>query len=538
MPPPLRITAILAVLAAALVAGCTSNAAAPKPTPSAAVSSAAPAPAVRPPAAPQPRTLAQYYSQSLDWRPCDKYFECARLLVPFDYARPAWRKFSLPVVKLPAAEPAGRIGALVINPGGPGGSGIAYALSARSGEFTSGILGRLDIVGFDPRGVGGSEPAVRCMTGPQLDKYFATDDAPVGAGQFATVVSESRLYAARCARNAVDLLLYVGTVNAAKDMDVLRAALGEPALTYLGKSYGTYLGASYARQFPSRVRAMVLDGAVDPSLTGLQMDVAQAQGFESAFGQFAAWCVTQAGCPFGQAPAGSAARAVPGAVSKVAGLLARANQRPLGSLLEGGQPASGAMLLTGIAAALYLRQDWPVLKRSLSDAFSGDGTVLVELADFLMERQPNGTYSNLSDAEMSVNCLDRAWPRSLGPWRAAAAAAAKTAPLFGAPIVWGSLPCAYWPVAATAPAVPAAHRGALRGSAAGERPILVVGGLHDPATPYQWAVALSRQLLSGVLVGWNGDSHTAYMQGSSCVDNTVDAYLLSLRIPRSGTVCP
>ena len=453
MPLPQRMTAIVAVLAAALAAGCTSNAPAPKPTPSAAVSSAVPAPVARLPAAPEPRTLAQYYSQRLAWRPCAKYFQCARLLVPFDYARPAWRKFSLPVVKLLAAEPAGRIGALVVNPGGPGGSGIAYALSARSGEFTSGILGRLDIVGFDPRGVGGSDPAVRCMTGPQLDKYFATDQAPVDAAQFGTVVSESKLYAARCARNAADLLPYVGTVNAAKDMDVLRTALGEPALTYLGKSYGTYLGASYAQQFPSRVRAMVLDGAVDPSLTGLQIDVAQAKGFESAFGQFAAWCVTQAGCPFGRLPAGSAVRAVPVAVSKVAGLLARANQQPLGNLLEDGQPANGAMLLTGIAAALYLRQDWPVLKRSLSDAFSGDGTVLVELADFLVERNPNGTYSNLSDAGTSVDCLDRAWPRSLGPWRAAAAAAAKIAPLFGAPIVWGSLPCAYWPVAAAARSV-------------------------------------------------------------------------------------
>ena len=169
--------------------------------------------------------------------------------------------------------------------------------------------------------------------------------------------------------------------------------------------------------------------------------------------------------------------------------------------------------------------------------------MLVELADFLMERNPNGTYSNLSDAGMSVGCLDRAWPRSLGPWRAAAAAAAKTAPLFGAPIVWGSLPCAYWPVAAAAPGAPNAPAApgapaVLRGGAAGTRPILVVGDLHDPATPYQWAVALSRQLPVGVLVGWNGEGHTSYMQGSSCVDNTVDAYLLSLRTPRSGTVCP
>jgi pimeloyl-ACP methyl ester carboxylesterase len=519
-----RVAATLAVLAAVVCgAGCTSSAATPKAsstptsTPSGAVLSAAPAPNV-----PAPTTLAEYYKQRLYWRSCDKYFECARLLVPFDYARPAWRRFSLPVIKLPAAAPARRIGALVINPGGPGGSGVQYALSARSGEFTSAVLSRFDIVGFDPRGVGGSEPAVHCMSGPQLDKYFATDDAPANAAQFAALVSESRLYAAQCARDAAVLLPYVGTHNAAKDMDVLRAALGEPALTYLGKSYGTALGASYAQQFPSRVRAMVLDGAIDPSLSGLQLDVAQAKGFESAFGQFAAWCVTQTACPLGRDPAA--------AVPKVEGLLAKANRQPLANQLADGQPADGAMLLTGIASALYLRQEWPTLESALSEAFAGDGTVLVELADILVERNSNGTYSNLSDAEMSVDCIDRPWPRSLGAWRAAASAASKAAPLFGAANVWGSLPCAYWPVAP----VP----NTLRGRASGAPPILVVGDLHDPATPYAWAQALAGDLASGVLLGWNGEGHTSYMQGSSCVDNTVDAYLINLKVPASGKVCP
>ena len=516
---------MLALAGAAV--GCTPGAPVHKPvtgrasaaTPSSPPAGEPGAPVPAPAPAPAPATLAQYYAQRLDWRPCDKYFQCTRLLVPFDYARPAWRRFSLPVIKLPAAEagvPGARIGALVINPGGPGGSGIEYALSARGGEFTSGILGRLDIVGFDPRGVGDSEPAVRCMSGPQLDKYFATDDDPATAAQLATVVAESKLYVSQCARNDAALLPYVGTVNAAKDMDVLRAALGEPALTYLGKSYGTYLGASYAQQFPTRVRALVLDGAVDPSLSGLQLDVAQAEGFESAFGQFATWCVTQSNCPFGA-----------GAVAKVAGLLAAANQHPLSNLLDR-QPANGAMLLTGIASALYLRQEWSILKNALSSAFSGDGTVLVELADALMERNPNGTYSNLSDAELSVDCVDRPWPASLTVWRAAALAASKAAPLFGAPLVWGSLPCAYWPVRASVPRI----------RATGAPPILVVGDLHDPATPYQWAVGLARDLASGVLLGWNGEGHTSYMEGSTCVDNTVDNYLISLRPPKSGTVCP
>jgi pimeloyl-ACP methyl ester carboxylesterase len=517
--------AVVLLVAAACAAGCTSSGPAASHSPVAATSAATarPSGAAAPGGAtgPAPVTLAQYYAQRLDWRPCDTYFYCARLLVPFDYARPAWRRFSLPVIKLPAADPAARIGSLVINPGGPGGSGVQYALSARSGEFTPAVLGRFDIVGFDPRGVGGSEPAVRCMSGPQLDKYLATDGTPATAAQFATLVSESKLYASQCARNAADLLPYVGTVNAAKDMDLLRAALGEPALTYLGKSYGTELGASYAQQFPSKVRALVLDGAVNPTLNGLQVDEAQAEGFESAFGQFAAWCVTQSGCPLGSTASG--------AVPKVAGLLAAANQRPLGNLLDDGQPANGAMLLTGIASALYLREEWPLLESALSGAFSSDdGTLLVELANSLMERHPNGTYSNLSDVETSVDCIDRPWPRSIEAWRAAAAAAARSAPLFGAPLVWGSLPCAYWTVQ---PSVP-------QGRAAGAAPILVVGDLHDPATPYQWAVGLARDLASGVLLGWNGEGHTSYMEGSTCVDNTVDAYLISLRTPRSGTVCP
>ena len=508
--------AAAAVVIALLVSACTAG----SPATSQPAPAASSTPAGAAPVGPPPVTIAGYYAQRLSWESCDKGFECARLYVPFDYSRPAGPRFSLPVVKLPAADPARRVGALVINPGGPGGSGVEYALGARSGEFTREVLNRFDIVGFDPRGVGGSLPAVRCMTGPQLDTYFATNADPANAAQLATLISESKLYAAECARNAAALLPHMGTVNAAKDMDVLRAALGESALTYLGKSYGTYLGASYAQQFPSRVRALVLDGAVDPRASGLQLDVTQAAGFESAFGQFAAWCASQQGCPLGNTASGAEA--------KVAGLLSAATAHPLNNLLGDGQPANGAMLQTGIEAALYERPEWPLLKSALSGAFDGDGTILVEIADSLLERNPNGTYSNLADAELSVDCVDRQWPRTVSAYAAAAAAAAKTAPLFGASNVWGSLPCAYWPVPSAA----------LNIRAAGAPPILVVGDLHDPATPYQWAVNLSRDLASGVLLGWNGEGHTSYFQGSSCVDSTVDAYLISLHVPRSGTVCP
>jgi pimeloyl-ACP methyl ester carboxylesterase len=307
-------------------------------------------------------------------------------------------------------------------------------------------------------------------------------------------------------------------------MDVLRAALGESQLTYLGKSYGTYLGTWYAQLFPRRVRALVLDGAVDPDTPSLQDDITQAQGFQVALRSFAAWCLAGPGCPLRTGPRTSA----DAAVARLQALVVRANSVPLANKLGDGQVADGAMLLNGVAAALYSKSYWPDLKAALGNAFAGDGTVLVQLANLLYERNPDGTYANLVDADTSISCLDRPWPRSLAAWQAAASAAARAAPLFGAPIVWGNLPCAYWPV----PSYPLPK---IR--AAGARPILVVGTRRDPATPYRWAQALAGDLSSGVLLGWNGDGHTAYGEGSACVDTIVNAYLISLSVPRSGMVC-
>ena len=487
-----------------------------------------------------PSTMAGYYAQRLDWQPCDNGFECARLLVPFDYTRPGGRRFSLPVVKLAAAEPSRRIGDLVVNPGGPGGSGVQYALGARS-QFPAAVLARFDIVGFDPRGVAGSEPALACLTGPQLDKYLATDEMPVNAAQLAQVVAQGKLYAAKCEQKSGALLPYVGTQNAARDMDVLRAALGQSRLSYLGKSYGTYLGAWYAQLFPRRVRALVLDGAVDPDTPSLQDDLTQAEGFQGALRSFAAWCLAAPGCPLGPAGQpgsqagqgvaagqGVSAGSVNAATARLYGLVVRANSAPLANKLGDGQVADGALLLNGVAAALYSKSFWTDLKTGLADAFTGDGTVLVQLANLLLERNPDGSYANLVDADTSISCLDRPWPRSLAAWQAAAASAARAAPLFGAPIVWGNLPCAYWPV----PSYPLP-----RIRAAGARPILVVGTLRDPATPYRWAQALAGDLSSGVLLGWNGDGHTAYGEGSACVDTIVNDYLIGLSVPRSGMVC-
>lgn len=475
---------------------------------------------------PAPATLAQFDAQHLDWQPCGNGFQCARLLVPFDYAHPDnGKRFSLPVIKLPAsdADPkTHKAGALVVNPGGPGGSGVQYAQGARS-EFPAALRARFDIVGFDPRGVAGSEPALTCMTGRQLDTFLAIDDMPANTAQLNQIVSASKQYAARCQQNSGSLLPYVGTENAARDMDVLRAALGQAKLTYLGKSYGTYLGAWYAQLFPHRVRALVLDGAFDPDTPALQDDLVQAQGFQVALKAFLTSCLTSTDCPLGAQ--GSSVQAAEG---RLKALVVRSNSRPLASHLGTGQVADGAMLLNGVASALYSRSFWPDLKIGLADATRGDGSVLLQLADLLVERNPNGTYANLVDADTAISCLDRPFPRSLAAWQAAARQATQAAPLFGAPIVWGNLTCAYWPVKSyPLPTI----------RAAGAPPILVVGTLRDPATPYRWAQALTAGLSSGVLLGWNGDGHTAYGEGSSCVDTIVNDYFVSLKVPRSGMVC-
>ena len=516
--------ALSAVVLAACSTGGTGHAAA-----RASASSAAPSPRVSAPiaepAGPAPTTLAGFYAQKLHWQPCDQGFQCARLLVPFDYRRPAWRRFSLPVIRLAATDPAQRIGSLVVNPGGPGGSGIGYALQARS-EIAAPVRARFDIVSFDPRGVGASEPAIHCLTGPQLDTYFSTNENLTGASHLGPVVAEAHRFARGCERESGALLPWVGTPNAARDMDVLRAALGDAKLTYLGKSYGTYLGTWYAQLFPSHVRALVLDGAIDPGSSSLRMNIVQGQGFEVALRAFVADCVARAGCPVGRG-------SVAAGVARIQALVSRATADPLINNLSN-QRADGALVLNGIAAALYSQAYWPTLREALTSAFGGDATVLVELANALWERNATGHYTNLADANMAVECLDRPWPSGTGPsglsrWRSAAAAAARAAPAFGASIMWGSLPCAYWPVRSSP--LPSIR-------AAGAPPILVIGNKRDPATPYRWAQALAGDLKSGVLLGWDGNGHTAYMMGSSCVDGLVNRYLVDLAVPRSGTVCP
>lgn len=468
-----------------------------------------------------PAGLAAYYKQKPDWSDCQGGFQCTTVKVPLDYAKPgAGGDVKLSVIRLPAKNKSRRIGSLVTNPGGPGGSGVEF-VRGNAMSFSQSLRDRFDLVGFDPRGVGASSP-VRCLTGKQLDRYFSTDSSPDDQTEVDSLIREGKAFAGGCAARSARLLPYVGTINAARDIDVLRAALGDKQLTYFGASYGTYLGAFYADQFPRNVRAMVLDGAIDPRLSAEQINIEQAKGFERALNAFAADCARSGGCPLGNS--------TNGVLDKVSALLERSDKTPFTNGLGDGRVVNEPMAATGIAAALYQKEAWPTLRLALSRASgNNDGTLLLKLADLLTERKEDGTYSNLMESNMAVNCVDKPFPTNPQTYADDANAAKKAAPRFGPFIVWGSLPCAYWP--AKTNEKPRAL------AAAGAKPILVVGTTRDPATPYSWAKGLASELKSGVLLSLDGDGHTAYLAGNRCIGQYVDRYLIDGTPPKNGTMC-
>jgi pimeloyl-ACP methyl ester carboxylesterase len=456
----------------------------------------------------------------LKWSSCHGSFQCSSLVVPVDYANPAKSTLNIAVVRLKASGK--RIGSVVINPGGPGGSGIDYALAADR-VITGSVRERFDVVGFDPRGVGQSSP-IRCLTPSALDHYVAVDPSPDNSAELNDLVNSSKNFANGCKQRSGRLLPFVGTVNAARDMDILRAALGDAKFTYIGKSYGTFLGATYAQLFPTHIRALVLDGALDPALPAREIDRTQAGGFEVALTAFLKDCVTH-NCPLGSTYSS--------AQKKLEQLITSVDAHPLPASNapgDDGRKVNEAYAVIGVATALYARSWWPTLRAGLGAALQGDGSILLQLADSLTDRHADGTFGNLSEANMAVNCLDRPLPKTLSTYQRDAKAWAADAPHFGPLIAFGDLACAYWPVPPTGRPAPLTAKGA--------PPILVIGTTRDPATPYAWAVALARQLTSGVLLSYNGDGHTVYGDGSSsCVDRIGNAYLISLKVPTDGSRC-
>ena len=449
------------------------------------------------------------------WSACVGGLECGSVDVPLDYTHPSGRTIAIAVARRRADDPSHRIGSLVINPGGPGDSGIDD-LPVELRVLTPALLAHFDIVSFDPRGVGRSAP-IHCQAGGHsaspAEAGALPDPVPQTAPERQALLAADQAYASACEKYSGDLLPFVGTVDVARDLDRVRAALGDTRLTFFGHSYGTLLGATYAELYPGRVRAMVLDGAIDPSLTIEAMSLAQARGFEASLDAFFVWCRQSTSCPW--RPAGDQRTAFE---AQLAAIQAR-------SLAVGRRTLGAGEFLLGTLSTLYAQSFWPSLGRALAAEAGGDGAPLLALSDGY---QTHGS-ANASDANSAITCLDHPVPADVGEYPQLAATAARQAPVFGPLFVWGALQCETWPVA------PTRQPHTIR--AAGSPPILVVGTTNDPATPYAWAVSLASSLGRGVLVGWTGVDHVAYYY-SACVRQIDDAYLVDGQVPPTSTVCP
>lgn len=462
----------------------------------------------------RPVAYGESAQASLAWTACDGgSFQCATLAVPLDYANPGGTQISIGVIRRPATDPARRIGVLLMNPGGPGGSAVDLVRGAGVGAD---IRARFDLVGFDPRGVGRSTK-LNCHS--TIQSYFATDPSPDSDAEWAAFDTAAAVFASECGAANASLLAHIGTRDVARDMDSLRIALGESKISYLGYSYGTTLGAVYADMFPGNLRAAVLDGAYDFfSVTGDEQLRRQSVGFEGALDAFLANCAATA-CPLAASGDPRAALDRLFAQVEMAPIPAPGSDRALG-------PGEANL---GVSYGLYSRSLWGQLSVATAAALSGNGSPLVSMADAYLQRNSSGTYPNLHEVYVAVSCRDYAWPDTPAAFRALAASAAASAPHFGAPnLLQSALPCATWP-APSDPLTPPRAEGA--------PPIIVIATTNDPATPYVEGVAHANQLATGVLLTHVGEGHTVYGQGNSCVNSVVNAYLLTLAVPADGAIC-
>ncbi|WP_371744648.1 alpha/beta hydrolase [Georgenia sp. TF02-10] len=496
-----------------MLAGC-NQVTAPPETPTASASPSAPAS----PPADLPAGLDRFYTQDVAWEECGQDAECADVTVPLDYDDPDAGEITLAVKRLRSAG-ADRVGSLLINPGGPGGSGIEL-VDAAQGYFSEDLLGAYDLVGFDPRGVDAST-AIDCVDDAELDRlrsaeYDLTTDAGLSAYQ-----DDLGIVREGCAARSGDLLGHVDTESAARDMDVLRHLLGEPELDYLGFSYGTFLGATYAELFPDRVGNLVLDGAMDPALDTHGIVLGQAAGFEDALRAYVADCQSGSDCPL--------TGGVEEGVAQVQRLLEVARATPLPTASD--RPLTASLAFSGIITPLYDDATWFVLTTALDQAINQrDGSQLLYLADLTAGRESDGTYSNNSvEANWAINCLDFPARGDLAQWQEEAEELRATAPVLGEFLAFGDMLCDQWPVDGGREPAPV--------DADGAGPIMVVGTTGDPATPYPWSESLTEELAEGFLVTYDGEGHTAYGSSNECVTDAVDAFLIEGTRPEGDLRC-
>jgi pimeloyl-ACP methyl ester carboxylesterase len=520
MARPGRANKGLAALAITLlVSACSptvpspSTSVAPSPADVTAPPSGAPSQAPGPSRTPGPIAVAP-----ARWSDCGNGFQCADIRVPKDYAAPSDGYFNVAILKLPATDPKSRIGSLVVNPGGPGASGVEFVRDGAAAEvFPAALRKHFDIVGFDPRGVNTST-AVRCID--NLDGRAEIDPSPDTAAELKALVADARAYAAACAKRNQATLAYLSTDAVARDLDAIRSAIGDKQLTYLGFSYGTLIGSTYAELFPDHIRAMALDGAIDPALDLEKFRSGQAKGFEGALTAFLDDCAARTACAFHENGR---------TVQAFNALMASIETKPLPALrINDPRRVGPGIAWYAVLAALYSKDAWPTLAASLALAKAGDGSLMLLIADPYRGRKANGSYSNAQDAYTANTCLDFAAPTDVATYTKWAAGLKATAPHFAKMVAYNDLACAFWPVPAERTPGPV--------SAAGAPPIVVVGTTGDPATPYPWAVALAKELDSGVLITRTGEGHTGF-EASTCVQRSVDQYLVDLTVPRKGLTC-
>jgi len=463
---------------------------------------------VTPADAAQNWTLKSLQSQTLRWSDCNIGFLCASFKVPVDYNHIDKNTITLQAIKHSANNPSKRIGSLIMNPGGPGGSGIQYVLSADY-IVSKSIENVYDLIGFDPRGVNLSDP-IRCLSDREEDIFLGGNGSVQNAADLAAGISAAKMLSNNCAKAAGSKLGHYSTLETAKDMELLRILLKEPKLNYIGKSYGTFLGTLYAALYPKTTGRIVLDGAVDPNVSVVNQNIAQAVGFDTALKSYVAANPTYS-------------------IVEIKAFIQLSRTKPLHS--NAGRELSESLVITGIAASLYdPTSGWPDLKYALSQALEKKNpNGFFALVDSYNERDVNGHYvSNQTDISEITSCLDFKDPRTVAQIQTDAVKFAMAAPLFGPYLAYSGLACKFWKVGPLAsPTL----------TKLTTNPLLVIGTTRDPATPYQWAQGLHKDLLNSTLITLNGDGHTGANRGSSCVDNAMNKYLLTGVVPAHDLTC-
>jgi pimeloyl-ACP methyl ester carboxylesterase len=450
----------------------------------------------------------------IEWEPFNDAIDVATLDVPLDYDDPAGERVELALARYRALEPDQRIGTLLVNPGGPGFGGTGLAFNA-AGIYDTPLRERFDIVGWDPRGTGDSEPAIDCID--SFDPYFTgVDSTPTDAAEREALVDLAEEFAAACLERTPELAA-MGTNNSARDIDSIRRALGEDTISYFGFSYGSELGATWATLFPDTVRAAVLDGAADPTASMAESNEQQLAGFESTLASFLAQCSADPECEFHND--GDAETAFDE-------LMAALDAEPAPTV-AGRPPANRDIAQAAVAVAMYAEERWPSLAKSLAAAADGDGSGLLALFDAYYNRSPDGTWGDELEAFRVISCMDDAERPTVAESDAAAARFEEVAPRFVGTGAAGDYKCTFFPPS-TDPRVDV--------SAAGAGPIVVIGTTGDPATPLASTRAMSEALDDGRLVVVTADQHTGYGV-NRCVIDLVNAYLVDLEPPADGTEC-